>query len=310
MDRRKFIQYAMVAGGTTMLPGWLNAASPAFLSEDAKLHKLTILHTNDVHSRIDPFPMDGGRNQGQGGIAKRSALLKQIRAEEQNVLLLDAGDMFQGTPYFNYFKGELELKLMSQLGYDAGTIGNHDFDAGIENLQQQIQGFAKFPLVNCNYNFENTVMKGMAQPYTIIQKGPIKVGITGVGVELNGLVPAALTKETQYQSPIELADKYAGILRHDHHCDYVICLSHLGYSYKENKVSDMVMAKETKHIDLIIGGHTHTFLSVPTIVENSVGKEVLVTQAGWAGIMLGRLDIYFERNRKQKCVLCKNTFIE
>lgn len=312
MYRRKFIrklgQYAVVAGSTVMMPHWLQAES--LLSEEAKLQKLTILHTNDVHSRIDPFPMDGGSNQGQAGIARRSALLKKIRSEEKNVLLLDAGDMFQGTPYFNYFKGELEIKLMSQLGYDAGTIGNHDFDAGIENLQMQLKEYADFPVINCNYNFDNTVMKAMSLPFKVIQKGSIKIGITGVGVELDGLVPTPLIKETQYSHPIALADKNAAILRHDYKCDYVICLSHLGYSYKNNKVSDLVMAKETNHIDLIIGGHTHTFLNTPTIVANKAGREVLVTQVGWAGIVLGRLDVYFERNRQQKCVLCKNTFVE
>lgn len=300
-------QYASVAGGTLLLPQGISALP--FLGEDAKLHKLTILHTNDVHSRIEPFPMDGGKNQGKAGVAKRAALLDKIRKEEEHVLLLDAGDMFQGTPYFNYFKGELEIKLMSQLGYDAGTIGNHDFDAGIENLEKQLKAHANFDILNTNYDFSNTIMNGVAKTYKIVQKGPIKIGITGVGVELDGLVPSPLYKETQYLDPIENAEKQAALLKNELKCDYVICLSHLGYSYETNKVSDLVLAKESKNIDLIIGGHTHTFLDQPTIVENKAGEEVLVSQAGWAGIMLGRLDIYFEKSMRKKCIECNNTAI-
>jgi len=308
MNRRLFLQYSSLAGVSFLLPRGLDAAS--LLSEEAKLHKLTILHTNDVHSRIEPFPMDGSKNQGQGGIARRAALLKKIRSEEKNVLLLDAGDMFQGTPYFNYFNGELEIKLMSQLGYDASTIGNHDFDAGIENLQKQLSAHANFPIISANYDFNNTVMNKMAAPYNIIKKGPIKIGITGVGIELKSLVPDTLYKETQCLSPIEAVNKYAAILKNDHKCDYVICLSHLGYSYKTNQISDLVLAKESKHLDLIIGGHTHTFLDAPTVVKNKEEKEVLVTQAGWAGILLGRIDVYFEHSMKKKCVQCNNTVIE
>jgi len=310
-NRRSFLcrlgQTAIVAGTTTMLPNVLKAAS--FASEEGRLHKLTILHTNDVHSRIEPFPMDGGKNEGKAGIARRAALIKKIRKEEKNVLLLDAGDMFQGTPYFNYFGGELEIKLMAKMGYDAGTIGNHDFDGGIDALEKHYTNQANFPLVNCNYSFDDTVMKGKTKPYHIIQKGPIKVGILGVGVELQGLVPAPLYKATQYNDPIQNANKYAAVLKEEEKCDYVICLSHLGYAYKSNKVSDNVVAKESKHIDLIIGGHTHTFLEKPTIVENKAGKEVLISQVGWAGIVLGRLDIYFERNFKDKCIQCKNTTV-
>lgn len=305
-NRRTFLarlgSAAIVAGGTTMLPNWAQAADWG----EGKLHKLTILHTNDVHSRIEPFPMDGGKNQGRGGIAKRTALINKIRKEEPNVLLLDAGDMFQGTPYFNYFEGELEMKLMSKMGYDAGTIGNHDFDAGIDVLHKQFTNHGNFSLINCNYDFSDTIMNGQVQPYKVFQKGPIKVGVLGVGVELDGLVVAELYKNTRYQNPLEQANKYAALLKEEEKCDYVICLSHLGYAYDTNKVSDLVIAKESQHIDLIIGGHTHTFLEKPTIVENTKGKEVLVTQVGWAGMILGRLDIYFERNFSDKCVQCKN----
>lgn len=307
-NRRNFLarlgSLAVVAGSTTMMPRFLNAQS--FSSEEGRLHKLTILHTNDVHSRIEPFPMDGGKNQGRGGIAKRAALIQKIREEEENVLLLDAGDMFQGTPYFNFFGGELEMKLMTKMGYDAGTIGNHDFDGGIDTLHKQFTTHAKFPLINCNYDFSDTIMNGQTKPYQIFKKGPIKIGVLGIGVELDGLVPAILYQKTRYNNPIEQAVKIATILKQEEKCDYVICLSHLGYKYETNKVSDMVLAKESKNIDLIIGGHSHTFLEKPTIVANQEQKEVLVTQVGWAGMVLGRLDIYFERNFQDKCVQCKN----
>lgn len=311
-NRRSFLskmgQWAIVAGSTTLLPKW--AAAQSFSSEEGRLHKLTILHTNDVHSRIEPFPMDGGRNQGLGGIARRAALIKKIRQEEEQVLLLDAGDMFQGTPYFNYFGGELEMKLMSKMGYDAATLGNHDFDGGMENLHKQFTTHANFSLINCNYNFSDTIMDGQTKPYKVFQKGPIKVGVLGVGIQLAGLVPAPLFEGTQYNDPIAAANKYATILKEEEKCDYVICLSHLGYSYENaDKLSDQYLAAATTNIDLIIGGHTHDFLERPTVAENKNQKPVLITQVGWAGIVLGRLDIYFERNFKDTCVQCKNEFV-
>lgn len=307
-NRRAFLgklgQYALVAGGTSLIPSYVSAAS--FAAEEGRLHKLTILHTNDVHSRIEPFPMDGGRNEGRGGIAKRAALINKIRQEEDQVLLLDAGDMFQGTPYFNYFNGELEIKLMSQMGYDAGTIGNHDFDAGIANLQQQVAAHANFPLINCNYDFSDTVLQKEVKPYQIFQKGPIKVGVLGVGVELEGLVSKDLYKNTQYLDPIVQANQYAALLKHDEGCHYVICLSHLGYQYKNSKVSDLVLAEQSKNINLIIGGHTHTYLAEPTLVKNQAQEEVWVAQVGWAGMTLGRLDVYFEQNFQDKALQCNN----
>lgn len=269
-------------------------------TDKGSVQKLTILHTNDVHSRIDPFPMDGGPNQGQGGVAKRSALIEKIRCEEKNVLLFDAGDIFQGTPYFNYFKGELEIKMMSALGYDAATIGNHDFDGGIDNLKNQLTAHAKFPMLNCNYIMKDTAMDGISLPFQIFKKGRLKIGVTGVGVKLENLVPNQLTRGIQYEDPILSAEKTASFLKNEMNCDYVICLSHLGYSYKTDQVSDLVLARETSHIDLIIGGHTHTFLTQPTLVMNKKGKAVYVNQAGWAGIVLGRIDVYFHAEKAEK----------
>ena len=276
--------------------------------DDLDVTKITILHTNDVHSRVDPFPMDGSRNQGLGGASKRASLINSIRAKEPNTLLFDAGDIFQGTPYFNFYGGEIEMKLMSKMKYDAGTIGNHDFDGGIDGLEKQLV-HADFPLIISNYDFNNTIMNGKTLPFKTFVKNRIKVGVTGVGIELQGLVPQSLTKETIYNDPIKCANEQAAILKHDMNCDYVVCLSHLGFKYSGNKVSDEVLAKKSKDIDLIIGGHTHTFLREPYKVENIDGDVVVINQAGWGGIMMGRIDLYFEKNKKGKCITCRNEYI-
>ena len=304
MKRRSFIQKATSA---TLLSSVGAFPLSAFAKED--LIKLTILHTNDVHSRIEPFPMDGSRNQGLGGAARRASLIKKIRAEEEPILLLDAGDIFQGTPYFNFFLGELEMKLMTAMKYDAATIGNHDFDAGIEGLYKQLP-FAQFPLLSCNYDCTDTLLAEKVLPYKIFKKGPIKIGVLGIGIELDGLVPAKQCKGIRYLDPIENANRYATLLKEEEKCDLVICLSHLGYRYRENKVSDVVLAKESKNIDIIIGGHTHTFMKKAVSHRNAIDQEVIINQVGWAGMLLGRLDIYFERNKKGKCTTCDNLLVQ
>lgn len=258
--------------------------------------RLTILHTNDVHSRLEPFPMDGGKYAGLGGAARRAKMIEQIRNEVASVLLLDAGDIFQGTPYFNLYKGEPEIKLMTAMKYDAATMGNHDFDAGAEGFAKQLP-HASFPILTANYDFTQTPLEGKTQPYTIIKKGKIKIGIFGLGIELKGLVPDEAYGNTKYLEPIQIANSVAEKLKKREHCDMVICLSHLGYSYSFRKVSDMILAKETEHIDLIIGGHTHSFLDQPTVMNNKVGKEIVINQVGWAGIRLGRLDFSFDNNK-------------
>lgn len=304
MQRRNFLRAFSTSG---ILLGAGQFPFAAFHAPE--IARLTILHTNDVHSRIEPFPMDGGRYQGMGGAARRSALVSQIRKEAENVLLLDSGDIFQGTPYFNYFGGELEFKLMSKMRYDAATIGNHDFDAGIEGLHKQLQ-HTTFPLINCNYDFSDTIMHGSVKPFLILKKQNIKIGILGVGIELKGLVNADHYKNTQYLDPIEKANYYAAILKNDERCDLVICLSHLGYRYRSDKVSDQVLARQSRNIDLILGGHTHTFMKQPEQLENLDGKAVLINQAGWGGIMLGRMDYFFEKNSRGKCVSCSNVLIK
>ncbi len=292
INRRKFIRNTALTSGAlaagALLPLVAEAAAPK---------RITILHTNDVHSRLDPFPMDGSRNQGLGGVAARAALIEEIRAEGGQVLLLDAGDIFQGTPYFNMYKGEPEMKAMKMMGYDAATIGNHDFDAGLENFATQLDK-AGFPLLIANYDFSGTPMEGKFQPYKIFQKGDCKIGVLGVGIELRGLVPDNLYGKTVYLNPIEEANKNAELLRKQG-CDMIICLSHLGDKYEDDKVSDEILAKECYDIDLIIGGHTHRFFTEPRKYRNRKGGDTLVNQVGWAGIELGRLDYQFPGNRQK-----------
>ncbi len=301
MKRRTFLQKS--AFGSLL---FATGQFPLHAMDKPEIAKITILHTNDVHSRIEPFPMDGGKYQGLGGAAKRAALVKKIRKEEKNVLLLDAGDVFQGTPYFNFFGGELEFKLMTEMGYDACTIGNHDFDAGIDGLHKQFTTHANFPLINCNYDFSDTIMNGKVLPHKIIEKAGVKIGISGVGVELDGLVPENLYKNTRYLDPIKNINTTAKFLKQDQKCDYVICLSHLGFKYDSDKVSDHHLAQQSEDIDLIIGGHTHTLLEKAETLKNKKGEPVTVNQVGWAGIALGRLDVFFEKNKKNKCITCNN----
>ena len=293
-NRREFIKTALI--GSTLLAG-LNLPARELRKEKA-LKNITILYTNDQHSRIEPFPDNHPEFANMGGFAKRAKLIKQIRTEQENILLLDAGDIFQGTPYFNYYHGELEYKLMTEMGYDAVTLGNHDFDLGIDNLITQMP-HAQFPFINCNYNFVDTALAGKIIPHKVFKKNGIKIGVLGVGIELDGLVDKKLYDGIKYNNPIECANSAAFHLKKDLGCDYIICLSHLGYKYDTTKVSDLLLAEKSRFIDLIIGGHTHTFLNEPVPVKNSDGLQVLVTQVGWAGIWLGRLDVGFtEYNKK------------
>ncbi|MCX6291755.1 MAG: metallophosphatase [Bacteroidetes bacterium] len=292
--RRNFLK--TLAGSAALLG---MGASPLELLAKQDIEKLTILHTNDVHSRIDPFPDNDPKYAGLGGTARRAALIKKIRAEEKNVLLLDSGDSFQGTPYFNMYGGELEFKLMSDMGYDASTIGNHDFDNGMDGLVKQLPN-ANFSLLCSNYDFSDTPLNNHTQPYKLFEKGGIRIGVFGIGIELQGLVDKKLYGNTVYNDPLSKARYYSHFLKEEKKCDLVICLSHLGYQYKEQKISDEIFAGESEHIDLILGGHTHTFLDEPVHFKNKNGKEILVAQVGWAGIKLGRIDYYFEKNSKKK----------
>jgi len=296
-SRRAFLKKTAFAGAGLVA---FNVIPNEVLAK-TEMVKITILHTNDVHSHVDPFPENDPKFAGLGGTVRRAALIKKIRNEEKNVLLFDVGDIFQGTPYFNMYGGELELKLMSMMQYDASTIGNHDFDNGLDGLIKQLPN-ANFPFITCNYDFSDTPMAGKTIPHKIYVKDGIKIGVFGLGIELAGLVDKRMSGNTKYLDPLVKAAEATHYLKNDQKCDLVICLSHLGYKYENKKVSDVDLAKQSKNIDIILGAHTHTFLDNPVSFKNSDDKEVLVAQVGWAGIRLGRVDYIFERKSKKKAI--------
>lgn len=292
--RRKFL------GDTLYLSGGVMVASqslPQWLGKKKDVKTLTVLHTNDTHSHIDPFSTEDANFPGRGGVVSRYRMIQEVREQRENVLLLDAGDIFQGTPYFNKFGGVLEIKLMEAMGYDAATLGNHDFDGGLTGfLKAQKEG--SFPFLCANYDFSNTILNNHTKPHHIFNRNGLKIGVFGVGVELDGLVPKKKYEDTVYEDPIGRAQEQVELLQKAK-CDLIICLSHLGYDYDNKKiVSDHILAQKTKGIHLIIGGHTHTFLEKPTVLKNSEGDNVLVNQVGWAGVNLGRIDFTFEKGVK------------
>jgi len=287
-SRRQFIKSLAAASAGIALCNIPKAA----LAQHG-IQKLTILHTNDIHCHIDPFSPTNPTYAGRGGMARLSGLIQQIRQQEENVLLLDSGDMFQGTPYFNYYKGELILKVMSEIGYDASTIGNHEFDNGLDALNKALE-HAKFPFINSNYDFSQTKLYDRFNRYVVYRKSGIKIGIYGLGVELHGLVSDDNYEGTIYNDPVKVTREMETYLKQDKKCDLVICLSHLGYQYENDKISDLTIAPQTKYTDLILGGHTHTFLDKPVEVKNADGNQVIINQVGWGGMVLGRLDFYFD----------------
>ena len=297
INRRKFIERIAYTGAASAIGFW-----PGELLASGEITQLTILHTNDIHCHIDPFPSNHPRFPGRGGMARLGGLVKRYREENSNLLLLDAGDMFQGTPYFNYYKGELIIRVMNELGYDATTVGNHEFDNGLSDMEKAFD-LSKFSIISSNYDFSETVVSKHIDPFKIIDKDGIKIGIYGLGIELNGLVSEENYEKTRYLDPIKVMQKMETRLKDEFNCDLIVCLSHLGYSYKENKISDSALAKFTKHTDLIIGGHTHTFLDRPVEVPNKKGTPVIINQVGWAGLSIGKIDLYFDHKKQKKIIL-------
>jgi len=289
MNRRKFIYNSSLASLSVM---GLNSCN--LKNENVKI---TILHTNDVHSQIEPFPFNHDKYPDRGGFARRANIFKGLMKINPNTLIFDAGDIFQGTPYFNFFQGDLELKLMKEMGYNAATIGNHEFDAGLKKLKENILN-NNFPFVSSNYDFTNTELEGLISNYKIFKKEGIKIGVFGLGIELNGLVSSSLFKETKYYDPVEITQEMTSKLKNKEKCDLIICVSHLGHSYQTDKISDLKLGKLTSDIDLIIGGHTHTFLKKPEIIKNSQDKDVIINQVGSNGIYVGKIDFNFINNNK------------
>ncbi len=295
LNRRTFLQKSSQAALIAAIGG-LPLQSIAANNE---IH-LTVLHTNDWHSRIEPFAMDGGKWQGQGGAAQRATLIKQIRKETPNILLLDSGDIFQGTPYFNYYHGEVEIALMNEMKYDVVTLGNHDFDAGILALAKAAQN-ANFTYLCANYEVKNTELFNHIFNTKVFDFNGLKIGIMGIGIELQGLVPDALWNGVSVLNPLIIANQTAFHLKREQGCHYVICLSHLGLKYdNSSQPSDVLLAKYTQNIDMILGGHTHTFLDAPIIENNQQNNKVLIHQSGWGGLQLSRIDLIFNHNFHKK----------
>jgi 5'-nucleotidase len=301
MKRRLFLERTGLLAGAAMV-------APSLMSAKKKKQRLVILHTNDTHSNIDPFPVNHPKYPNMGGVSRRASLIQSIREQEDHVVLLDAGDIFQGTPYFNKFRGVLEMKTMAAMNYDVVTLGNHDFDIGME-AYKAAWSHASFQVVNANYELSSTPLADCVKPHTILKKGGFKIGVFGVGVNLQGLVPNVFWEGLSYQDPIAAAQAQADTLRKKG-CDVVICLSHLGYEYKTNQVSDKVLASSTNGIDLIIGGHTHTFLDEIQEIKNNQGKSVFVNQVGYGGLTLGRIDIELDASDGNFALASSNQLLD
>jgi len=288
LDRRDFIVKSSTFGvGLALSPNLIQQAKRDFRS-------ITILHTNDTHSQIDPFPDNHKYHAQKGGVVSRAKIVEQIRKESKNNLLFDAGDVFQGTPYFNRFHGHLEMQVMQTMGYDAMTMGNHDFDIGIDGFEKAYRANASFPIISSNYDFTDTSIGDLVLPFKIFERNEIRVGVFGLGIELKGLVSKAMYGDTRYNDPVSTAKKYTQLLKNELKCDLVICLSHLGYKYETEKISDRVLAQTVDGIDLIIGGHTHTFLEKPELISRGKSGSTLINQVGYGGINLGRIDFILD----------------
>lgn len=252
--------------------------------------KIVILGTNDTHSRIEPLPNSDKKYAGMGGISARAAFIDKVRSENENVLLFDAGDFLQGTPYFNLFHGRVEAQAMDLMKYDVGTIGNHEFDYGLDTLKMVFKEL-NYPIVCCNYDFSNTVLKKEVKPYVILKRFGLKIGVIGVSVDPEGLIQKDKYEGMTFKPIISTANFYAKILKETKKCDLIICLSHIGYS------KDLELAKESKYIDIIIGGHSHTYMEKPQVLTNLEGKEVFVFQTGKNGAYINKFEVEFEKKK-------------
>ena len=285
MNRRIFLKNSAVLLASGFLMRYAHALSP-------RKNTWSILHTNDFHSRFLPFAATHKRHANQGGIARLTQLVSELRQQHEHVTLFDSGDVFHGTPYFNVFKGHPELQWMQRMEYDATTLGNHDFDMGVEHVFSLRKQY-NTPTLLINYTYEKDSDLGVIQPYKIIEKGPIRIGVTGVSIDLVGLQGETNRGSFAYFDPVEKLQEQVNFLRRNKNCNAVVVLSHLGYQYSSEKIDDIKLAQRTEGIDVILGGHTHTFLDEPTVVKNRAGKKVVINQAGWAGLKLGHLQFEY-----------------
>ncbi len=286
ISRKEFLRRTSLLAAGSILPFRVASASSIISRAD----NITILYTNDTHSRLDPFPTNAKEFAGLGGIARRASLIKKIRADQKNVLLLDAGDVFHGTSWFEVYGGSVDFKLMTEMNYDAMAIGNHEFDRGPDGFAE-VADQAGFPFLAANYIVRNTPMAPFIQRQIVKEFDGFRIGIFGLGIEFEGVIDRSLTGSVRAADPIRNAIQITRFLKESMRCDYIICLSHLGYHYLDSRVDDYEIAHSVDDIDLIIGGHTHTFLDAPTVIQKESGKSVYITQMGHGGVRLGRIDL-------------------
>lgn len=303
-SRRHFLEQTLRTGAGLALGLRPAAMAQAGSRDQTTETQITILHTNDTHSRLEPFPPDDRRYGGLGGAARRATLVRKIRQENPHTLLVDAGDAFQGTPFYNFYHGEADYRVMSAIGYDVVTLGNHEFDGGLDALARAIN-FATFDIVSANYDFRQTILRDRIKPYVVRELAGVKVGIFGLGIALDGLVVESNRRGVIYLDPVQTARAMVRTLKLKEEAVLVICLSHLGYyprkegvpsEQKKEEFGDVELAEQVEGIDAIIGGHTHTFMREPVVVRRPGGGTTVIFQVGFGGINLGRLD-FFIRER-------------
>lgn len=298
--RRHFLKTAAVTGLALSLPKTLSSFSRVtnyatiwapLLRPEAGETLITVLHTNDTHSQIDPILDNDKAYPAKGGVARRATLVKRIRKENPNTLMLDGGDVMQGTPYFNFYKGEVEYKAMSLIGYDAGTLGNHEFDNGVEALAKALQ-FADFDIISTNYDVRGSALESKVKTHAVKVLSGVRVGLFGMGISPKGLITPDNFKPVQHMDPVRMTRGVVKLLREQERCTLVFGMSHLGYYPKPQKdeVGDTQVAAQVDGIDFIASGHTHTFMEKPAVQKNPSGKDTVIFQVGRSGIYVGRVD--------------------
>ncbi len=307
INRRSFLKSSLVTGAALALPGAAStllsqrvraAIAEPLLDVAAGETLITILHTNDTHTQIDPVSDNDPTYGGKGGVARRATLVKRVRQQNPNTLMIDAGDVFQGTPYFNFYKGEVEYKSMSMIGYDVGTLGNHDFDNGVAALAAAMK-FATFDFVSTNYDVRGTVLESRVKPYVVRKFGDVRVGLFGLGISPDNLITPDNFKGVKYLDPVRMARGVVRLLREQEKCQLVVGTSHLGYyaNPKPNEIGDSQVAEQVGGIDFIASGHTHTFMEKPVLQKNPDGQNTIIFQVGKSGIYVGRIDFKLKNGK-------------
>jgi len=300
ISRRRFLQSSLAGGAALALPGAVSAlisrAAGSALTEPllevaAGETLITILHTNDTHSQIDPISLSDKQYGGKGGVARRATLVKRVRKENPDTLMIDAGDVFQGTPYFNFYKGEVEYKAMSLIGYDVVTLGNHDFDNGVAGLVAAMK-FANFDFVSANYDVRGTPLEARVKRYAVRTLGGIRIGLFGLGISPDNLITPQNFQGVKYLDPVQTSREVVRALREQEKCQLVVGMSHLGYyqNPQHGEIGDTQVAARVSGIDFIASGHTHTFMQQPVLQKNPDGQETIIFQVGKSGIYVGRVD--------------------